>query len=454
MRPVNRLPPEALTRIVQYVPDERDTDAMSILILTHVCRYWRGVITSTPWNWKSVSNRSHPLAEFSLKCAKSVSLEISVDMMLVRKNPGFSDVIRPHVRNTKSIHFAMIGKIKDLTQAIPNFPQSMPNLQSLAVDAHYIHRSQVDPFESLAPTLRYLELNHTRLYPSLLRLRALKEVVIRIFSFSLHFDTFLDFLEQNHSLESVTLEVIFEGLPQGVFRHRSINMTKLKHLSIGPDRLEDASALIRSIPLKRGAHLEVVDKSALESKDALSDIPTAHLANLSSPTSMEYHNPSDGKVIRLFGPNGSFSYQKPDQREEPFEEFPVLPLDSIREVRLIACNQTCKAFDPSFFPSLEMLALIREQLPSSVLSTVLSNPYSLPKLKTLAFLGCDLCEDFMEELMRFASGRRNTSSAWLHRMVIVDSRGNLPNVGSLDALEKYVPVVDVRVGKELPKDLA
>lgn len=60
----------------------------------------------------------------------------------------------------------------------------------------------------------------------------------------------------------------------------------------------------------------------------------------------------------------------------------------------------------------------------------------------------------MEELTRFASGRRNTTSALLRRVVIIDSKGNLPNVASINALEEYVPVVDVYIGKTLPKDLS
>lgn len=74
-------------------------------------------------------------------------------------------------------------------------------------------------------------------------------------------------------------------------------------------------------------------------------------------------------------------------------------------------------------------------------------------MKTLAFLDCDLDEGFMEKLTWFVCNRRNTASAWLYRVVIVNSKGNLPSVDSIDALGKHVPVVDVRVGKELPSDL-
>ena len=61
----------------------------------------------------------------------------------------------------------------------------------------------------------------------------------------------------------------------------------------------------------------------------------------------------------------------------------------------------------------------------------------------------------MEELTQFASDRKNvTTSACLHRIVIVDSQENLPNAASIAELGKHVQTVDIRVGKELPTDLA
>ena len=58
----------------------------------------------------------------------------------------------------------------------------------------------------------------------------------------------------------------------------------------------------------------------------------------------------------------------------------------------------------------------------------------------------------MGELTRFASQRKNTTSALLRRVVIIDSRENIPTVGAIGELEKHVPVVGVRVGKQLPTD--
>ena len=62
--------------------------------------------------------------------------------------------------------------------------------------------------------------------------------------------------------------------------------------------------------------------------------------------------------------------------------------------------------------------------------------------------------DLMEALTQFASNRKNTTSTWLHRVVIVESWSkNPPSVPSIGALRKYVQSVDVSVGRGLPADL-
>ena len=91
---------------------------------------------------------------------------------------------------------------------------------------------------------------------------------------------------------------------------------------------------------------------------------------------------------------------------------------------------------------------------SQLLSTLLSNPPSLPSLKTLALLNLHVSTDLMEALTQFASNRKNTTSTWLHRVVIVESWSqNPPSVPSIGALRKYVQSVDVSVGRGLPADL-
>ena len=218
----------------------------------------------------------------------------------------------------------------------------------------------------------------------------------------------------------------------------------------------DGHVLISNIALQKGAHLEIYlhDKSA-GSDHLLSIISMTHLSNLLSPTLMEY-NP-DCRSIRLLGPNGSFSFVALGL-ENPFAGFPRSHLTSVRVFRIRRMPESLLpispvTFPPSYFPALETLCVECEVAVSHLLSVLFSNLSSSPSLKSLAFLDCDLAKDFMEELMRFASSREKTTSARLHRVIIVNSKGKLPDVASIDALGKHVPVVDARIGKELPADL-
>ena len=417
---MNRLPPEILSRIIRRVPHEQETDTRSIVMLTHVCRYWREFIVSTPWNWTLISSsRGMDLAALSLQRAKAAPLEICLNMGEVRETPGFCDLINPSIQNAKTLHFSGLITFEELTQTLPN-SQSMPNLQSLTLTGSRYDRrnSPTDPFEQLPPTLRHLKLCYLPLFPSFLRLKALTELTLDNNYFNLHLDTLLDFLEENRSLENVTLNIEFTKRSRRHPRRGAATMDRLQHLSMPFHSREDVKALISNIVLRRGVHLEI-DSIYFRTKldEVLSGIPTTHLSNLQSPVFMEYR--SHWGDVRLFGPNGSLSFRTAHAPHTPFVEFPLLPLTDIREFHLIHIQSSWKpplelealVFDPSLFPALETFAINCETSISHLLSTLFSNPSFPPALKTLAFLDCNLSEDFMEALTGFASNRKITASA-------------------------------------------
>ena len=59
----------------------------------------------------------------------------------------------------------------------------------------------------------------------------------------------------------------------------------------------------------------------------------------------------------------------------------------------------------------------------------------------------------MEELMRFASDRKNTTLARLHCVAIVHPEGKSPGIASIRKLEDHVPVVDVRIATKIPTEM-
>ena len=399
----------------------------------------------------------------SLKRAKSAPLEINLNTTLTQGGLRYSDVLIPHIQNTKILRVDHLSAV-ELKDILPNFPQSMPNLQLFAL---FTSKGagwdpSIDPFEPFPPTLRYLKLLDISLYPSLLELRTLTELHLRDRRFSLRLDALLDFLEQNPSLESVTLNLKFKEPSLCTSRRRAAIETRLRYLEITCFNAMDGKALVSSIALSKGAELvfSCCPSGGISTTvdEALSGISTTHLSNLLSPTFMEYRvNP---RTVRLLGPNGTAKFYSPLGSGIPFAEFPRLPLSNIRRLRLDACRWKSIRPPPcpavfhhlSSFPALETLTVECDTDLSHLLSPLFSNPSSSPSLKTLAFLGCIIAEEFMKELARFTSDRKGTTSVGLHRVVIFNRGGEFPSVASIQKLEEHVPVVD-RISTKIPTDL-
>ena len=463
LRPVNRLPQELLSHIVQFLLlDENTFDAKPVIPLTQVCCYWRESITSTPGNWTLISNNRSELTALSLERAKASRLHVTFYMHPFRTVPRYSSLITPYLRNIDTLRVHDLPGIEELTRTLPKFPQSTPNLRSLTLHCAYTGAEwdpTTDPFGSLAHTINRLSLLNVPLYPSILNLKNLTDLTLRYHSFDLQLDTLLAFLEHNRSLERATLDIRFKEPSLRQSRRHAVVKNRLQYLSIFCNNPMNAQALISNVALRRGAHLDI---SSFDQNtglnDILSDVSTSHLSNLSSPTFLEYR--SYPRNIQLRGRNGSFSFSCSPSSGIPFVEFPLLSLTDVREFRLEyhtlerhKSSLSPPVFHPPSFPALETLAVECDTDVLYFLSALLPNPLALPSLKTLAFLNCVITEDFMEKLTRFASDRKDTTLARLYHVVIVHEDGRFPSATSIRALGRHVPVVDVRFGTELPKDL-
>ena len=262
-------------------------------------------------------------------------------------------------------------------------------------------------------------------------------------------DTFLDLLEGNCSLEYVDLTIEFDEFPAQIPQHRDVTMNQLQYLSITCWDAMIARTMVSSIPLRRGVDLEITlreENTGLGLNDILSDIPTTHLSNLSSSTSLVYWSPD--REVWLNGPNGSLSYSHKRSRDRdlfqgvPFIGFPALPLTNVQEFCL-AHSESPIMFHPPSFPTLETFTIEGGADLSHLLSALFSNPSASPLLKTLKFWDCTPTEKFMEELTQFASDRKDTTSAQLDRVMIIHRDGKLPSTDSIRRLGRHVPVVDV-----------
>ncbi|KAF9649543.1 hypothetical protein BDM02DRAFT_3186179 [Thelephora ganbajun] len=450
--PVNSLPPEIISCVARCALED-DIDTRSIVPLTHVCQYWRNSIVSVPGNWALISSERKKLAALSLERAKVAPL--TVYLMVHTRSPGFLDLLLPHTQNIVFLSVASFSTIEELTQVLPNFPKSMPNLRSLAlVKSGQSDPSQsIDPFDFSAHTLKELTLSNIPLFPSILSIRTLTKFALRDCHLNIHLDALLNFLEESHLLESANLEIEFAEPSLRHSRRQTPIRNGLQHLFVTCDDAENIRTLISNIELRRGAALKIrYSGSYTRFGDVFSGIPMAHLSNLSSPIFMKYQ--SFPRSIRLLGPNGSFSYDGRSNSERCFGEFSLLPLGTIRELRLKCYGSWIYTdFRLSSFPSLEVLAVDGG---ATMLSfpAVSPDPAPSPFLKTIALLDCLFTEGFVAGLAQFASDRENATSTPLHRVIMVVSVGRLPTVAWTERLRKHVPVVEILKGRKLPEDLS
>ena len=457
MRPVNRLPPEILSHIALYLIGDDGDDAISVVPLTHVCRYWRESIISTPEIWTLISGKNEDMTTVCLERVKAVPLKITLHMPL---GSSFTDIFAPYVQNTRTLVVHSISTIGELASVFPNFLRSMPTLRSLELIQLQDTRwdQTTDPFGSFIPPLERLRLRGIPLYPSLLGLGTLTEFTISHHRFLLGLDTLLDFLEGNHSLERLTLDIYFPDISLLESRRKTAMKNRLQYLSIECRDTADARALISSIPLQRGAslriHLTGPDRTL---SDFFPDFSAAHLSDPPSPTFFQLGHGSPTNHIMLDGPGGKLSFHRLSWQEVSFAAVAVLPLANVRGVHLIYREKVTlepPVFYSSYFPALETLTIDCDGGVADILSVLLSNSPPSPSLKTIGFLNCDLSEEVMEGLTKFASERQNIpTSTWLHRVQITHSDGVFPSATSIRRLRKYVKVVEARIEDKFSKDL-
>ena len=474
---MNKLPPEIISYIARCVlQTDCESDTRPIIPLTHVCKYWRNSIVSAPENWTRISNRRTRLAKLSLERTKAVPLEVLILFGFGRKT---FPLLLPHANKVVILRCTGLTAVEELTQALPNFPKSMPNLQSLTLAGHEVHttgnqRRIIDPFDFTHTTLRKLSWQNLPLSPSILGPRTLTEFHLHDTGCNLHVDTLLEFLEKNQSLQRARLNINFGEDPLRRSRRQMPIKSRLQHLFIFCNDKEDVKPLISNIALREGATLELVDTGSGGLGRIISGVSMTHLPGLSSPISMEYQ--LFPRRIQLVETDGCFLYI--DLSNEGClrfgEEFPLLPLASIRKLCLKGYGPWVPPqFQLPPFPSLEILAVDGHNMGNSFdhkfipnltrldggsivppLFPALPDPASSPSVKTLAFLDCAITEEFMVKLAWVAIERRNRTPISLHRVVIMNSKGTFPSAGSIKRLRKFVPVVEVVEGKELPKDLS
>ena len=73
------------------------------------------------------------LMPLTLERSKAAPLQLKLD--LGSSDPEtFCDLITPYIQNVETLEFEELTVIEDLSQVLPNFPQSSPNLRVLKLE--------------------------------------------------------------------------------------------------------------------------------------------------------------------------------------------------------------------------------------------------------------------------------------------------------------------------------
>ena len=155
--PINRLPPEVLSRILEHRASEQD-----LVAATHVCQHWRSALTFDPSLWTCFKFLSSPDLNRTLvylERSKSALIDISV----VAREPqdlGVLDHLAPDIARIRSLS---IHADHHARPALLRFCDPAPSLQCLEIHAFEDVLSLPDNFlAQQAPSLRTINLAFTR----------------------------------------------------------------------------------------------------------------------------------------------------------------------------------------------------------------------------------------------------------------------------------------------------
>jgi len=458
LRPVNRLPPEVIALCATFISP---TDPRPIISLTHVCRYWRKAITSSPRNWASIGSGWKRLAPLCLERAGVVPLTVNITVSDITGGGMFLQVLLPHVSKISRLSLTGYPSVEKVADDLPDFFASpILNLTSLELEQTGEPAQSFPSNETSAPPifhhvsrLKSLCLTRTPLYPSLTSVRSLVELKLVGYTTPFPFGKFIGLLRLNSTLELVVLDTQFVEVPARVLPAMTVSLARLRRLSFTCAHAIDATTLISSISFPRGVSLEVI--SSRTQKDAQLCLylpsPPTPIQQLLSPIATIKCQSEPG-VVQLYGNNSCLSFRCSGFLFDAYYHFSIFSTADVREFHMKTASCRDMYWPLSRLPALETLVLVGvTSFPRFSLDFLATEPMPCPSLKTIAFFDCDLDSSIIGELEGVLSRRKGSTVAWLHRVVIVRRVGRLPDCELIHRLRQFVPRVDVRIDEELPE---
>ena len=424
LRPANRLPPEIIALCVDFLPR---TNPKPIVSLTHVCRYWRKTIISSPRNWTLIGSGWKRLAPLCLERSGALA-PLTVSVSTLEQDKAFLQLLLPHLSRISGL--SLTGGSWTPAEKVANmlvkfFTSPMINLTSLK--------------------LRSLEASPASIFSLLSGIKTLVE--LKLTGSEVIFQHFIGFLESNPNLKAIEFSFEFSEVPSTAPK-RLVSLPRLRRLKLTCSEATDARMLLSCLSLPRGVHMEIYGTQKNPCGDLTSFLPfppTLIRALLAPITAVRY---SPGQLY-LFSNNGSFSFRSHKTTEKLYEEFNLFATGAVRELRLLHFYSGDNvSLLLKRLPALE--ALVIQHAVGSGMSALGEEPILCPSLKTLALLDCYVADQEIKTMEEVLAKREHTTAARLHRIVIASRTCSFPAPKLVSRLQKLVPRVEVVVGDKLP----
>ena len=396
-----------------------------------------------------------------LRRAEAVPLTAKITVSDIKGDKDFLEALLPHATRISDLSLTGFPSIEGVADDLPGFFASpIPNLTSLELEQAEEPTESFPSNETPAPPLflsvsklKSLYLTRTPLYPALCNIRSLVELKLVGYTTPFGFGKFIGFLRSNSDLELIILDVQFVEVRASLERFPSTvtSFPRLRQLSLTCVNEIDAKGLISLISFPSGVLLEVFGSQEDQYNDIRLFLPFPKIRELLTPITTIKCQSSPSREIHLSGNNSLFSFRSANDQFNPGPEFSLFNTTMVREFHAKVNPHRAVLFEPlSRFPALETLILLGvTSFPHVSLGFLAEKPVLCPSLKTIAFVDCVLSSRVIEELGEVVARRKNSTAAWLHRVVIVRRDGKLPDYGLIHRLRQFVPRVDVGIS-ELP----
>ena len=455
---MNRLYPEIIALCAAFVSD---TDPKPIVPLTHVCRYWRRAIVSSPRNWASIGSGWKRMVPVCLERAGAVPLVVNISVSDVREDEDFLQALLPHTSRISHLSLTKYSSIEKVADDLPSFSASlMPNLTSLELEqteepteSFPSDEVPAHPLFQNVSKLKSLHLTRTPLYPVVMSVTSLVE--LKLVGHTIPFGKFIGFLHSNPNLELVTLDLQFTRVSAGIAPEKVASLPRLRRLVFTCGSATDARGLFSCVSLRRGVQIAIQGSQTNPCADLASFLPhpPTPTHQLLTPITV-IKDQTSPRWLRMFSDDGQLSFRSPKTPSKMYDEFSLFVTGTVREFHVeiyrLDPDGGRLAWPLARLPALEALVLSGTRLSPGSLSLLEKEPILCPSLRTIAFFDCEVTGDVVRELEEVLTKRRGSTAARLHRVVIVNNTRALPDLQLVHRLRKFVPRVDIGVGDELP----